>query len=390
MKKKIIFISEALWIGGIETALVNLLNNIDYENYDVTCLIIRDYQNLVDRVPSRCRLVIADRQHMISFKSAYKFKRIYNLMEEPHTSSGFRRIVWKLLCTSLKAPEVKLFAKYIQAEMSKESFDTCVIFSNRTAEVAVRGIKADKYLMYYHHGNLKREYHDGIGYKKSEKIIAVSEGVASILKEEFPQYEKKITVVRNLIDIKNVIEKSEEVPKDIFPKSKINIVSCGRLHKDKGYDLAVQSCAILVKNGYTNLQWHIIGGGPDENRIKQLIQDTKMEKYIHLYGMKDNPYPYIKAADLFVQPSLVEAFGLSIMEALVLGVPVIATATSGALEISDMISNLILCDISSEHIAEKISEKISSLSVTSHNDDLDYVAIETLNRDTLQKLYQLL
>ena len=67
MKKKIIFISQALWLGGIETALVNLLNHLDYEKYDITCLITEDYQDMAERITPRCRLLVADRQHTVSF-----------------------------------------------------------------------------------------------------------------------------------------------------------------------------------------------------------------------------------------------------------------------------------------------------------------------------------
>ncbi len=70
MKRKLIFITEALWIGGIESALVNLLNRIDYEKYDVTCLVLRGSLDLADRMPPECRLIVADRQHPVTFGEA--------------------------------------------------------------------------------------------------------------------------------------------------------------------------------------------------------------------------------------------------------------------------------------------------------------------------------
>jgi hypothetical protein len=59
--KKILFISEALWIGGIETALVNLLNRMDYEKYDVSCLVIKGSLEMANRITPKCRLIVADR-----------------------------------------------------------------------------------------------------------------------------------------------------------------------------------------------------------------------------------------------------------------------------------------------------------------------------------------
>lgn len=68
MKKKLIFITEALWIGGIESALCNLLNRLDYDQYEVTCLLLRNSQELVGRLPMQCRLLVADRQHTYHFR----------------------------------------------------------------------------------------------------------------------------------------------------------------------------------------------------------------------------------------------------------------------------------------------------------------------------------
>ena len=73
MKKNIIFVSTALWIGGIESALVNLLNRIDYNKYNVTCLILYNYTDMAHRIPKECRLLIADRDTTVSFKETYKY-----------------------------------------------------------------------------------------------------------------------------------------------------------------------------------------------------------------------------------------------------------------------------------------------------------------------------
>ncbi|MCD7881257.1 MAG: glycosyltransferase [Clostridiales bacterium] len=359
MKKKLIFVSEALWVGGIETALVNLLNRLDYDKYDATCLIVRDYQEMASRITPKCRLLVADRQHTVAFKEPYQYSRLFNLMEEPQNASSTRRLIWKALCLFLKAPEMRMYSKYIRKQLAGEHFDPCIIYSDRTAELAVRGIDADKYLMFYHHGSMKREYHDSYGYKKSEKIIAVSQGVANNLKKEFPQFRNKITVIHNLTDIEGIREKAKEIPDDLFPETGFNIVSCGRLHHVKGYDLAIQACDILLKRGYDQIHWHIVGGGPEEANLRQQIKELHLEEHVHLYGMKSNPYPYIKAADLFAQPSRFEGYSMSIMEGQVLGMPILATRAAAGKQIEDGI-NGILCDTTADSIAEHIQQLIDS------------------------------
>ena len=95
MKKKILFITEALWIGGIETALVNLLHRMDYDKYDVTCLVIRGSLELADRIHPKCRLLVADRDRTITFTEPYKFSRLYHLTEHAENPSRLHRaMMW--------------------------------------------------------------------------------------------------------------------------------------------------------------------------------------------------------------------------------------------------------------------------------------------------------
>ena len=76
--------------------------------------------------------------------------------------------------------------------MKNQKFDTAIIYSDVVAETAVKGIKADKFIMFYHHGAMRKVYHDKYGYKKSNKIIAVSHSQAEALRDFRHQYKNKI------------------------------------------------------------------------------------------------------------------------------------------------------------------------------------------------------
>ena len=356
MKKKLIFITEALWIGGIETALVNLLNRLDYDRYDVTCLILRDCQEMAYRITPQCRLIVSDRQHAVTFRESYRYKRMYNLMEEPQRASKLRRLIWRVLRLVLRAPEAKRYAAYVKKQLGGMHFDTAVIYSDRAAETAVRTVSADRFLMFYHHGAMRKEYHDELGYRRAEKVIAVSEALAEKLKAYRPRYAGKIISVNNLIDVAGVREKSLETPETVFPKDCFNIVSCGRLAPAKGMDLAIGACAKLVQDGLTDIHWWIVGGGPEEASLRAQLRALGMEHYVTLLGMQDNPYPYIRQADLYVQPSRFEAFGLTILEAQVLAVPVISTTTAGSIELISNNKTGMLCDSNAASIADAASE----------------------------------
>lgn len=355
MKKKLIFITEALWIGGIETALINLLNRLDYDRYDVTCLILRDEQDMAARITPRCRLIVSDRRRAVSFKEPYRYNRIYTLMEEPQNASKFRRLIWRALVLLLRAPEAKLYASYVKHQLGREHFDTAVIYSDRTAETAVRAINADKFLMFYHHGAMRKEYHDTYGYRKSEHIIAVSDALAQKLRAYRHRYNEKIISVNNLIDIDGVRAKSLESPEIYFPKDRFNIVSCGRLSPAKGMDLAINACSLLTKNGCTNISWWIVGGGPEESALRELIKEKNLEEYVTMLGMQSNPYPYIKQADLYVQPSRFEGHCVTVMEARILAVPILATTNAAEEQIDDDVTGM-LCSSDAQSIADHVKK----------------------------------
>lgn len=390
MKKKLIFITEALWIGGIETALVNLLNRLDYDRYNVTCLILRDCQEMAYRITPKCRLIVSDRQHAVTFREGYHYKRMYNLMEEPQHASKLRRLIWRILRFFLRAPEARRYATYVKKQLGGEHFDTAVIYSDRAAETAVRAVSADRILMFYHHGAMRREYHDELGYHRAEKVIAVSEALAEKLKAYRPWYAGKIIAVNNLIDVARVREKSLETPETVFPKDCFNIVSCGRLASAKGMDLAVAACAKLVNDGLTDIRWWIVGGGPEEPSLRAQIRALGVERYVTLLGMQDDPYPYIRQADLYVQPSRFEGHCVTVLEARLLAVPILATRNAAEEQIEDGKTGR-LCKPDSASIADAAADLYRMPELRqAFRDALRRYDFEHDNAIILQELYALL
>ncbi len=358
MKKNIIFVTTALWIGGIETALVNLLNSIDYTKFNVTVLITYNYTDMASRLPKECKLIIADRDKLISFKEPYKYSRLFHLLEKPQNASSLRLFVWKLLCFFLKAPEAHLYAKYVKKQMKAQHFDTAIIYSDAVAETAVKGITADKFIMFYHHGAMRKVYHDKYGYKKSKKIVAVSQSQAEALREFRHEYKNKIIAINNIIDIEDIKKRSKETADVDFPKDKFNIVSCGRLSPEKGMDLAIEACKKLVEKGQTDFKWWIVGGGPIEKDLADQIQKLGVQDYIQLLGMQPNPYPFIKNADLLVQPSRFEGHSVAIMEAKILGTPIVATKAAAKEQIKHR-ENGVLCGTKSDSISNAIEKALT-------------------------------
>ena len=390
MKKKIIFVTKALWIGGIETALVNLLKYFDYDKYDVTLLVLKAELDMLDQIPPKCRVMIADREKTVTFQKRYGYSRLFHLTEETDSPSRLHRIMmWTI--PMIRWTENRMYIRYIRKQMQREQFDTAVIYSDVAGETAVRAIKADKYVMFYHHGAMRHVYHDKIVYKKCNKIIAVSAHQAEALRNFVPRYADKIVAANNLADVNGIRVKSQETIPEKFDKGYFNIVTCGRISKEKGMDLAVEACSRLIANGYKKIRWWIIGGGPAYNDVKKMVQKLNLESYVYMPGMKENPYPYIAKADLYVQPSRFEGYPMSILEAVILKKIVISTNNKGA---EEMLKNLkcgILCKIDSTDLAEKISSIISDLQYYDEKkQEMDGIDLMQKNRQILKQMETLL
>lgn len=389
MKKKIIFVTEALWIGGIETALVNLLDRLDYDRYEVTCLVARGCLELADRVPSACRLLVADRERTFTFRTPYRHSRLYHLTEESaHPSRLHRAMQWTV--PAIRWAENRLYIRYVRRQLAEERFDTCVIYSDRTAELAARAVNADRFLLFYHHGAMRREYHDEVGYRRAERVIAVSPGLAEQLRAYRPRWADKIIAIHNLTDASGVRTRSLAPPDTVFPTDTLRIVSCGRLSPAKGMDLAAEACALLVQRGFTGFHWYIIGGGPEESALGRQIEALGIGGSVTLLGMRENPYPYLRQADIYVQPSRFEGHCVTVLEARLLALPILATRPAAYEQLRHGEDGL-LCQPDAQSIADGVERlcRDPALRESFRRAQLAH-DFEADNNAVLQSLYALL
>ena len=391
MKKRVLFITQALWLGGIETALVNLLNHLDYEKFDITCLITENYQDMADRITPECRLLVADRNRAVSFAEPYRFAWLSHLMEVPLAASAIQLFQRKIIRAVLRGPEMRLYARYLRKQLRGERFDTAVIYSDRVAELAVRAVSAERFLMFYHNAELGSAYHDEYGYRASEKIIAVSASQCRKLKELHPGFASKMVSIPNYIDVEMTRRKAEEpIQGTLFPEKGIHLVSCGRLSCQKGFDLAIEACAKLVGAGYDDLHWYILGVGPRRQELMELAAARNVKSNVHFLGSRSNPFPYMKAADLYVQPSRSEGYSLSILEARALACPTVATYAAAEEQLTDGVTGT-LCDADADALCAAILKHLQDPSLSERcRAALAAYSFEQENRSILGQIEALL
>ena len=140
-----------------------------------------------------------------------------------------------------------------------------------------------------------------------------------MLRKEFPTCESKIKVIKNMISpklIKNLSNQKVKFDKE-FDRDSFMICTVCRITPQKGIINAVNCCEKLVNRGL-KFKWIIVGDGSSRSEIQKVIDQKKLNQVIKMIGARSNPYPYIKACDLYVQPSLYEGFGITVAEAKVL------------------------------------------------------------------------
>ena len=164
-----------------------------------------------------------------------------------------------------------------------------------------------------------------------DKIVSISPAVTRAFIEVFPSLENKVLAIHNVLTPKSVRERAESIsPKDIakeMPREKgvVNLLSVGRFSAAKNYDNVPDICRRILNEGLS-VRWYIIGYGGDEALIRRNIQEAGMEDYVILLGKKENPYPYMKACDIYVQPSRYEGNSVTVRESQILEKPVVVTA----------------------------------------------------------------
>lgn len=332
MKKKIFIFSHAMEIGGAERALLGLLNSIDYSKYEVDLFLLKHSGELMPLIPKQVNLLPE-----ISQYSAIMKPMVLALKE------GQIKVVLGRLCGKLKAKlydikhtlnrsavaieySHKHTVKYLP-KVNNEHYDIAISFLTPHYIVSEK-VNADKKIAWIHtdYSTIELDVKSELAmWSKFDNIVSISDDVTRAFLSTFPSLENKIVKIENILS-KDFIEEQADLfnVKNEMTDDSVKLLSIGRFCEAKNFD-DVPEIASIIKSKGVDFKWYIIGYGADENLIKSKIAQYNMEDTVIILGKKENPYPYIKACDIYVQPSRYEGKCVAVREAQILNKPVIIT-----------------------------------------------------------------
>jgi glycosyltransferase involved in cell wall biosynthesis len=171
--------------------------------------------------------------------------------------------------------------------------------------------------------------------------------------EVYPECSGRTSVFHNLLNEERIVDMSRKGDGFTDGYDGFRILTVGRLVMQKGYDFAIQVMRLL-KDAHVHARWYVLGEGPQRRQLEKQIEQYDLKEDFVLAGEKDNPYPYFAQADLYANMSLFEGKSIAIQEAQILGVPVIASDSSGNREqIIDRVDG-ILCGRDAETVRDEI------------------------------------
>lgn len=332
MKKKILIFSHAMEIGGAERALLGLLNSFDYSRYDVDLFLLKHSGELMSLIPEKVNLLPE-----VPAYSAI-MKPMVTVLKSGQIDVLLGRLIGKLKAKSFNekmkyndsAVSIEYSHKYTKKFMpviSDKEYDIAISFLTPHYFVSEK-VNAKKKIAWIHTDysyidiDVESELKMWSAY---DNIISISDDVTKAFLKKFPSLENKITVIENILSKQFIDEQVGLINiDDEFDNSKLKLLSVGRFCEAKNFD-NVPEIASIIKSKGIDFKWYIIGYGSDEDLIKSKIAEFGMYDTVIILGKKENPYPYIKACDIYVQPSRYEGKAVTVHEAQILNKPIIIT-----------------------------------------------------------------
>lgn len=316
--KKLLFMIPSLKLAGMERVFVTYANMLVHAGYDVTAIAFDASDDLKQELDKRVKFIYKPPKNHFGRSIPYIRHKFYDVG------------LWET-----RASARQLYDYYV----GKEKYDVEIAFyRGRCVKIISGSTNPDSLKIAWVHNDfsmckgITSSFSDLNGaikaYDRFDKIICVSKMVEKSFQKVIGITDKTM-VMYNPIPVDEIKEKSH-MPCD-YKKQRFTIMSIGRLMPAKGYDRLIKACARLQKEGH-NLGLIIIGYGSELDNLKTIANSVEI-KNLTFTGKQENPFKFIKSADLYVCSSRYEGYNLTVAEALSLGIPVLTTNCAGPPEI---------------------------------------------------------
>ena len=313
MMKKVLFVIDEMRMGGVSKVLIELLKRLDKDKYQIDLLVLHKVGEVLKDVPNDINILATT-----SF---------FDTIDIPIRQCTLKDIFNKLrIILYMKTGLIFSRIKKEREKILKEDYDVEIAYKEGFCSVFV-SVGNNKKLNFIHSDYKVYNYaHNYMAtFKKALDNIDLNIAVSDIVRDSF----KEVFDINNVITIHNLIDedhirsriKDEDIT--IYDKDKINIITVGRLHYQKGYDRLLEVYK-EVKDYYTLT---IIGDGEKRQELEEINDKYKLN--VRFLGMVNEPYNYINKADLFVLSSRYEGYPTVVIESLLCQTPVLSTRVAG-------------------------------------------------------------
>ena len=351
--KKIAIVTKYMMAGGIEKALINMLNTFSKEKYDVTLYVEKLGGDFFEDIPSYVNVKVipeiecGNKERIGSALKSFKIGRSIEITKGLIHNYRNREYIDQCIGMCKILPKVE------------ESYDLAIAYSapvSLALYYVAYNIKANKKWTWIHNevDQITVDIRDAKNvFKEYNKVFCVSKLAKEKFDLKLPEYKNKSEVFYNIMDFKLMEEKSKEKIEKSFDAKQYNILTVGRICEEKGQDI-IPAIALKLKEKEINYKWYLIGEGALEEKLRKEIKRLQIENYIILLGKKLNPYPYFRNCNLYVQTSRQEGYGLTLTEAKYFLKPIISSNTAGAMEQIVNESNGIITEFGVDQFVEQI------------------------------------
>lgn len=382
MKKKALFVINTLGHAGAEVALLELMKQLDPQQYELSLYVLLGQGELVNRLPQHVKLLNqkfmpvsvlskAGKKNMTMTCLVALFKKAALIRYFPYLLSNLLdmirsrkihvdKLLWRILADGAWRPTKR--------------YDLAVAFlEGGSAYYVADYVNARKKAVFFHVDYQLAGYTrklDQDCYLKFDQIFAVSGEVKQHFLQAYPECRDKTAIFHNIIDVREIWEKSLLDGGFDRDFSGFRLLTVGRLTWQKAYDVAIDAMRLLKQeNPDLAVRWYVVGEGDQRETLEKRIKKLSLQNDFILLGAKENPYPYYRQTDLYIHATRFEGKSIAIQEAQVLGCAIIASDCSGNREqIVDGVDGA-LCELDARALKNAI--------------------LRLINDDALRKQYQM-